>query len=243
MSMSAMILAAGRGSRMRPLTDHIPKPLLKIGNKPLIVWHIERLANAGITHIVINHAWLGQQIEALLGDGTQFGVHIQYSAESQALETAAGIKKALPLLHAHSDHNSGDVPFLVISADVWTDWPATMAFSMVNSLAQHQALAHLLLATNPEHNAEGDFCLKQMHLQLKDSTTPKNQSYTYSGIGVFSPHFFAKVQADTPTALRIPLQHAINQGQVLGTVYQGKWADIGTPERLRTVEQGLAQQS
>lgn len=239
MTMSAMILAAGRGSRMRPLTDHVPKPLLKINNKPLIVWHIERLAMAGITNIVINHAWLGQQIEKTLGNGQQFGVQIKYSAEPQALETAAGIKKALPLLN--NDIDKDNSPFLVISADVWTDWSPAKAFTMAQSLSQYEALAHLLLVTNPEHNAQGDFGLSQMRVQNK--TRLDSASYTYSGIGVFSPCFFAEISADIPTALRIPLQNAIAQEQVLGTIYQGQWADIGTPERLQKIEQGLAQRS
>lgn len=236
-----MILAAGRGSRMRPLTDHTPKPLLKIGNKPLIVWHIERLATAGITHIVINHAWLGQQIEDYLGNGKKFGVHIQYSAEAQALETAAGIKKALPLLI--TDNNQDTCPFLVISADVWTDWSATEAFLMAKSLTKHQALAHLLLVPNPDHNKEGDFSLKQMRIQPKLKTTLSAHTYTYSGIGVFNSSFFTEVCADTPTALRDPLQSAMTQSQVLGTIYDGEWADIGTPERLQQIEQGLAQKN
>lgn len=223
-----MILAAGRGARMRPLTDHTPKPLLKIGGKALIEWHLLRLAQAKITNIVINHAWLGEQIEAYLGDGSRFGVHIQYSAEPTALETAAGIKKALPLLGEH--------PFLVISADVWTDWDASAAYSLAQSLYQHDALAHLLLVPNPPHHRDGDFHLAHGYVQAKIATT----SYTYSGIGVFSPRFFNQVKADVPTPLLKPLQQAIQQKQVLGSLYQGKWEDIGTPERLQQTELGLA---
>lgn len=241
MMMSAMLLAAGRGSRMRPLTDHTPKPLLKVGNKPLIAWHIERLASAGITHIVINHAWLGQQIEDYLGNGEKFGVHIQYSAETQALETAAGIKKALPLLIT-ADHQASH-PFLVISADVWTDWSPTEAFLMAQSLIKQQALAHLLLVPNPAHNQTGDFSIQQMRIQPKLRAPSNAHTYTYSGIGVFNTTFFTGVCADTPTALRVPLQSAIAQDQVLGTIYDGKWADIGTPQRLQQIEQDLAQKN
>lgn len=223
-----MILAAGRGARMRPLTDHTPKPLLKVGGKALIEWHLLRLAQAEITNIVINHAWLGEQIEAYLGDGSRFGVHIQYSAEPTALETAAGIKKALPLLGEH--------PFLVISADVWTDWDCRVAPYLAQRLHQQQALAHLLLVPNPSHHREGDFDLAHGYIQSKTSTT----SYTYSGMGVFSPRFFDQVNAEVPTPLREPLHQAIQQQKVLGSLYQGQWQDIGTPERLQQIEQSLA---
>ncbi len=223
-----MILAAGRGARMRPLTDHTPKPLLKVGGKALIEWHLLRLAQAEITNIVINHAWLGEQIEAYLGDGSRFGVHIQYSAEPTALETAAGIKKALPVLGEH--------PFLVISADVWTDWDYRVAAYFAQSLQQQQALAHLLLVPNPLHHREGDFSLAHGYVQSSTSAT----RYTYSGIGVFSPRFFDQVNAKEPTPLREPLQHAIQQQKVLGSLYQGQWHDVGTPERLQQIEQNLA---
>lgn len=231
MSISAMILAAGRGARMRPLTDHTPKPLLKIGDKALIEWHLERLATAGITQVVINHAWLGEQITRYLGDGQRYGLSIQYSAESEALETAAGIKKALPLL--------GDQPFLVISADVWCNWNPQLAHYMAHSLTTEKSLAHLLLVPNPEHNRDGDFSFFDQRVRAKQHSN----NYTYSGIGVFSPSFFSEVSASVPTPLREPLLHAIEQEQVLGSIYQGEWADIGTPERLKQIEQSLAQES
>lgn len=231
MSMSAMILAAGRGARMRPLTDHTPKPLLHVANKALIEWHIERLAAANITKLVINHAWLGQKIEDYLGDGSRYGVSIQYSAESTALETAAGIKKALPLL--------GTNPFLVISADIWTDWNAQLAHYLAQSLTSQHALAHLLLVPNPEHNRNGDFGFTNMRIQTKGH----DNNYTYSGLGVFSPDFFSSIDATVPTPLREPLNQAITAQQVLGTIYHGDWADIGTPERLHQLEQDLAQKS
>lgn len=231
MSISAMILAAGRGARMRPLTDHTPKPLLKVGSKALIEWHLERLALAEITQVVINHAWLGEQITAYLGNGQRYGLSIQYSAEAEALETAAGIKKALPLL--------GDQPFLVISADIWCDWNPQVAHYLAQDLITQSALAHLLLVPNPEHNRQGDFGFANNKVRPKQNTS----NYTYSGIGVFSPQFFNEVSATTATPLREPLLRAINQEQVLGSIYQGEWADIGTPERLKQIEQSLAQGS
>lgn len=228
MSLSAMLLAAGRGERMRPLTDSTPKPLLTVQGKALIEWHIERLAAANIRHIVINHAWLGDQIEAYLGDGSRWDVHIQYSAESPALETAAGIKKALPLL--------GSQPFLVISADIWTDWNPQLAHYLAQQLLQTEATAHLVLVPNPEHNRQGDFAFHNGYVQPKASSS----NYTYSGIGVFHPDFFAQVSAQTPTPLREPLLQALAQHHVLGSIYQGTWMDIGTPERLQQIEQNLA---
>lgn len=230
--LSAMILAAGRGARMRPLTDHTPKPLLTVGDKSLIEWHLERLAQAGITHVVINHAWLGSQIEKHLGDGSRYGVQIQYSAESSALETAAGIKKALPLISSS--------PFLVISADVWTDWNATLAFYMAERLQRENALAHLLLVPNPDHNNEGDFSFDTQTGLLQHKSPANTLSYTYSGIGVFKAELFTEVSAFIPTPLRDPLHAAINAQSAIGTPYKGIWADIGTPERLQQIEQSLA---
>lgn len=228
MSLRAMLLAAGRGERMRPLTDSTPKPLLKVQGKALIQWHIERLVAAQITEIVVNHAWLGTQIEDYLGDGSNWGAQIRYSAESSALETAGGIKQALPLL--------GSNPFLVISADVWSDWNPQLAFYLAQHLAAQSATAHLVLVPNPPHHPQGDFSLTAGRLQHHTS----NQSYTYSGIGVFDPKFFNTVSAHTPMPLREPLHHAMAQGHVLGSVYTGTWMDIGTPERLKQIEQNLA---
>ncbi len=236
MHLCAMLLAAGRGSRMRPLTDHTPKPLLRIAGKSLIEWHIERLAQAGIKQLVINHAWLGQQIVDQLGDGSRYGVQIQYSAEEPALETAAGIKKSLPLLRSNGVDNSA---FLVISADVWTDWNPALALYMAARLSSEKALAHLLLVPNPDHNTQGDFGFSQGLVQAK-STNTAAQAYTYSGVGIFTAAFFADVSATTPTPLREPLNQAIEQKQVLGSIYNGTWADIGTPERLQQIEQSLA---
>lgn len=230
MTLRAMLLAAGRGARMRPLTDTTPKPLLTVQGKALIEWHLERLAAANIHEVVINHAWLGEQIEAYLGDGARWGVNIQYSAEHSALETAAGIKKALPLL--------GPAPFLVISADIWTDWNPQMAYYLAQSLKSAAATAHLVLVPNPEHNPQGDFAFAEGYVQAKAKSTHLN--YTYSGLGVFDPAFFDQVSAQTPTPLREPLQQAMAQKQVLGSIYQGNWMDVGTPERLKQIEQNLA---
>lgn len=214
--MKAMILAAGRGNRMRPLTDHTPKPLLRAGGKPLIVHHIERLAAAGIRDLVINHAHLGEQIEAALGDGAAFGVHIRYSAEGEALETGGGIFKALPLL--------GDKPFLVLNGDVWTDCD-------VGDLRLADGdLAHLVLVENPSHNPNGDFALAAGRIQAEGS--PRD---TFSGIGVYRPELF---EGCTPGAFPLAplLRRAMQAGRVGGRRHSGRWFDIGTPERLAELD-------
>jgi len=212
--MKAMILAAGRGERMRPLTDHLPKPLLQVAGRPLIVHHLQHLAAAGITEIVINHAWLGQLIEQELADGRQFGVQIRYSAEGAVgIETAGGIKKALPLL--------GDAPFLVVNGDVLTNYP----FSQLPALAPQQ-LAHVVLVPNPSQHPQGDFGLRD-GLALASA----EQQYTFSGIGIYRPQFFQQVDAG-PQKLAPYLRAAMDRQQVGASLYQGFWADIGTPERL-----------
>ena len=217
--MKAMILAAGRGERMRPLTDHIPKPLLQAGGKPLIVHHIERLAAAGLRDIVINHAHLGEQIETALGDGGAFGVHIRYSPEGRALETGGGIHRALALL--------GPAPFLVINGDVWTD----IDFSRL-ALAPGD-LAHLVLVDNPAHNTRGDFALRQGRV-LADG----EPRLTFSGVGIYHPGLFAGC---TPGAFPLAplLRAAMTRGLVGGTHHRGIWIDIGTPERLADLDRML----
>lgn len=218
--MRAMILAAGRGARMRPLTDHTPKPLLEVGGKPLIVWHIERLAQAGITELVINHAYLGQQIEDRLGDGTQWHVHIQYSAEQTALETAGGIAKALPLL--------GDESFLVVNGDVFTDIDYAATTLPVGKLA------HLVMVDNPQQHAEGDFALQEgLVKQAADNRL------TFSGIGVYHPDLFKSVQSGEAAKLAPLLISAMQQGLVSGQHHTGIWHDIGTPERLAQLDHWL----
>ncbi|MGP1717666.1 MAG: N-acetylmuramate alpha-1-phosphate uridylyltransferase MurU [Methylophilus sp.] len=218
--MRAMILAAGRGERMRPLTDHTPKPLLQVGGKPLIVWHIERLAKAGISEIVINHAHLGQQIEQTLGDGQQWQVHIQYSPEQSALETAGGIANALPLL--------GEQPFLVVNGDVFTD----IDYASVG-LAPGK-LAHLVMVDNPPQHAQGDFALQQGLLQQTG-----DHKLTFSGVGVYHPDLFQSVKRGEAAKLAPLLISAMQQGLVSGQHHTGIWHDIGTPERLTQLDEWL----
>jgi MurNAc alpha-1-phosphate uridylyltransferase len=219
--MRAMILAAGRGERMRPLTDHTPKPLLEVGGKPLIVWHIERLVAAGIPDIVINHAWLGDKIEAALGDGDRWGARIRYSPEQRALETAGGIARALPLLD--------DAPFLVVNGDIWCDWAINRAHGWADRMAREKAAMWLLLADNPPHHEQGDFVLRP------DSTLALTGGprLTFAGIALYAPRFFSSVPADTPVPLAPLLRRAIEIGGALGEHHQGQWVDVGTPARLQ----------
>lgn len=212
-----MILAAGRGERMRPLTDRTPKPLLPVAGKPLIIWHLERLARGGFHEVVINHAHLGDQIEALLGDGDAWNVSIRYSAEPQgALETAGGIANALPLL--------GNAPFLVINGDIFCDWNVGRAR---DALAPDQ-LAHLVLVDNPAHHPAGDFTILDGKVGA-GGTAPK---LTFSGIGIYRPELFADIARGTPAKLAPLLNDAIAAGQVSGEYHAGRWVDVGTPERL-----------
>ncbi len=220
--MRAMILAAGRGARMRPLTDHTPKPLLQVGGKPLIVWHIERLAQAGITELVINHAHLGQQIEQALGNGRQWQVDIRYSAEQTALETAGGIANALPLL--------GEQPFLVVNGDVFTDIDFAATHLPVGKLA------HLVMVDNPEQHAEGDFALQDGLV-----TQAATNRLTFSGIGIYHPDLFQTLRRGEPAKLAPLLVSAMQHGQVSGQHHTGIWHDIGTPERLQQLDHWLKQ--
>ncbi|NDV11468.1 N-acetylmuramate alpha-1-phosphate uridylyltransferase MurU [Crenobacter caeni] len=221
--MRAMILAAGRGERMRPLTDHCPKPLLDVGGEPLILWHIRRLAAAGVREIVINHAWLGELIEARLGDGAAYGVSIRYSAESgAALETAGGIATALPLL--------GDAPFLVVNGDVLTDIDFAALAAHASALDGVHKLARLMLVGNPAHNAKGDFGL------LPDGRVSADPAggvgLTFAGVGLYHPALFATTPAGVPAKLAPLLRSAMAKGQVSGERHDGLWLDVGTPERL-----------
>lgn len=219
--MKAMILAAGLGTRMRPLTDHTPKPMLKVAGKPLIQHQIERLVSAGVNEIVINHAYLGEQIEAFLGDGAQFGCHISYSAEAEPLETGGGIFKALPLL--------GKDPFLLVNGDVWIDMN-------YESLTAHslQYLAHLVLVPNPEHNTKGDFQLDNGAVNYQDET----ERYTFSGVSILHPDLFEGCQAGV-FKLAPLLKKAMDEQRVSGELYTGYWLDVGTPERLNQLEQHI----
>ncbi|KJV30268.1 mannose-1-phosphate guanylyltransferase [Aquitalea magnusonii] len=220
--MKAMILAAGRGERMRPLTDHTPKPLLPAGGRPLIEWHIRRLAAAGIRQLVINHAWLGAQIEQVLGDGSRLGVEIAYSPESTALETAGGIATALPLL--------GDAPFLVVNGDVLSDVDFTALQQQAAQLDGRNRLAHLLLVDNPPHNPAGDFGL--LANGLLAARPDAGNGLTFSGIAAYHPALFADTPAGQPARLAPLLRAAMAQGQVSGSRLDGLWLDVGTPERL-----------
>ena len=230
--MKAMILAAGRGERMRPLTDHTPKPLLKVGGKPLIVWHLERLAKAGFKEIVINHAHLGKQIEQALGNGAQWGLSIQYSPEKIALETAGGIANALHLL--------GSEPFLVVNGDIYTDFdftvltPSPLMGEGGGEGEIHQNLAHLVLVNNPPQHPNGDFAIQEG--MLKNTGT---QMLTFSGVGVYHPDLFAEVVKGHPAKLAPLLRKAIAENAATAQYYAGVWHDIGTPERLAELDKTL----
>ena len=219
--MKAMILAAGRGERMRPLTDHTPKPLLLVGGKPLIVWHIERLAKAGFKEILINHAHLGSQIESMLKEGSAWGVNIQYSPEASALETAGGIANALPLL--------GRDPFLVVNGDVFTE------IDFAHLALNPQYLAHLVMVDNPPQHPQGDFALIGDRLMVDGVS-----KLTFSGVGVYHPDLFVTVKPGEAAKLAPLLKEAMNKGLVTGQYYQGLWHDIGTPERLDALDKQLS---
>lgn len=226
-AMKAFILAAGRGERMRPLTDSTPKPLLLAGGKPLIVWHLERLRASGFREVVINHAHLGEQIEAALGDGRRFGLSIRYSPEPPgALETAGGIAHALELL--------GQEPFLVVNGDVWCDWD----FRRAHALARRDTpLAHLVFVDNPPQHAGGDFCLAGESVRY--ASAGPGPTLTYAGTGVFSPDFFADVPPGAVMKMRPLLDAGIARGIVSGERHPGRWVDVGTPERLAELDRQL----
>jgi MurNAc alpha-1-phosphate uridylyltransferase len=226
--MKAMILAAGRGERMRPLTDHTPKPLLKVGGKPLIIWHLENLAQAGIKEVVINHAHLGEQIVNVLGNGSVWNVSIEYSAEAMALETAGGIANALPLL--------GTETFLVVNGDIFTDMNFSQCLKQAVIMQQQNKLAHLYLVNNPVQHANGDFAL---HNQQVKADGPSK--LTFSGIGIYQPQLFASITQGEPAKLAPILREAMLNQQVSGEHFQGEWHDIGTPERLSALDKQLHQ--
>jgi MurNAc alpha-1-phosphate uridylyltransferase len=228
--MRVMILAAGRGERMRPLTDHTPKPLLMVAGKPLIVWHIERLARAGLCELVINHAHLGQQIEAALGDGSQFGVRIRYSPENPALETAGGIANALHLL--------GDTPFAVINGDVYCDYDLAQLPRHAAALAAGNDVAHLVLVNNPPHHPAGDFSLQGRRIMPSTDETAAAK-LTFSGIGVYQPALFQDIVRGTAAPLAPLLRAHIAQSRISGEHHSGHWVDVGTPQRLQELDKLL----
>ncbi len=229
--MRAMILAAGRGERMRPLTDSCPKPLLQAGSKPLIVWHLERLAAAGIRDVVINHAHLGRLIEERLGDGRAWNLCIRYSPEPEgALETAGGIANALDLLTEGSE-----TPFLVVNGDIWCDWDFGRAPALGQALAEHGDLAHLVLVPNPPQNPQGDFAIADG--RVFDAGEPRR---TFAGIGLYAPRLFAGLVRGQPAKLAPLLRSAMAQGKVSGELHAGRWVDVGTPQRLAELDAELS---
>ena len=212
---------------MRPLTDELPKPLLKIKDKSLLQWHLEALSDAGIQNIVINHAWLGQKIEDALGNGAQFGVQIQYSPEETALETAGGIRKALPILNP-------DDYFLVINGDVFCpDFPIGGLIEAHTALrdSQNPPLAHLVMVPNPAHHPDGDFYLKQS--QVSEIESPGAERLTFSGIGLYHRDLFQDLVVGIPAKLAPLLRAAMKDNKVSGEKYLGLWHDVGTPQRLQ----------
>ena len=250
--MKAMILAAGRGERMRPLTDATPKPLLEAGGKALIVWHIEKLARAGFTELIINHAHLGAKIEAALGDGNRFGVNIRYSPEVEALETAGGIANALPLLNANlaqrdlvplsprerarrEGNGQGELlpvrpePFLVVNGDIFCDYDFAALPRELGELT-----AWLVLVDNPDHHPDGDFALRRGKV-LDDG----EHKLTFSGIGIYRPELFASIVRGTKARLAPLLREQMAAGRVGGEHHHGLWLDVGTPQRLQELDQML----
>ncbi|MFF7709860.1 N-acetylmuramate alpha-1-phosphate uridylyltransferase MurU [Pseudomonas sp. NPDC007930] len=223
--MKAMILAAGKGERLRPLTLHTPKPLVRAAGVPLIEYHVRALAAAGFTELVINHAWLGQQIEDYLGDGSRFGVSIAWSPEGEPLETGGGIHRALPLL--------GEQPFVVVNGDIWCE------FDFARLRAPLPGLAHLVLVDNPAHHPGGDFALAG-----GQASDPAGEAarLTYSGIAVLHPRVFEGC-ASGAFKLAPLLRQAMAQGQVSGERFAGRWVDVGTHERLAEVEHVLSERN
>jgi MurNAc alpha-1-phosphate uridylyltransferase len=229
--MRAMILAAGRGERMRPLTDRCPKPLLPAGGKPLIVWHLERLVRAGFRQVAINHAHLGAQLEAALGDGSRWGLSIAWSPEAQALETAGGIANALPLL--------GAAPFLVVNGDVWCDFDPGRARSIALQMDAAALDAWCVLVDNPPQHPGGDFALENGRL-LDRATGPR---FTFSGIGVYRPSLFAGIGRGARAPLAPLLRAAAAEGRAGAELHTGRWIDVGTPQRLAQLDAQLAQET
>lgn len=223
--MKAMILAAGVGQRMLPLTRHTPKPLLQVAGQPLIAHHLRRLAQAGFGEIVINVSHLAQQIIDYCGDGSQWGLSVKYSPEPEPLETAGGILKAMPLL--------GDKPFVVVNGDVWLDYPFEQLWEFTPPAPES---AHLVMVDNPPQHPQGDFTLDE-HGWVRERA-PDITGLTYAGVGVYTPQFFAGTKPGK-MALRPLLDAAISNGCLSGEYYSGHWEDVGTPERLAALDAAL----
>lgn len=227
--MKAMIFAAGRGERMRPLTDTRPKPLLEAGGKPLIVWQIEALARAGFSDIVINHAWLGEQIETSLGDGSRFGVRIAWSGEGEALETAGGVVRALPLLRG-----AGPV-FAAVSADIHCDFDYRRLHAAAAAMAASAARMHLVMVDNPAFHPEGDFALDSDGRLHPDG----GRRLTFANIGLYDLRLFEHLAAGTRLAMT-PIYHdTIARGLASGEHHHGRWANVGTPAQLAELDASL----
>lgn len=225
--MKAMLLAAGRGERMRPLTDTVPKPLLEAGGKPLLAWHLERLAAAGFREVVINVSWLGERIIARFGDGADYGLAIAWSRESPApLETAGGIAAARPLL--------GEAPFLLVNSDIYCDFD----FARLRALSLARAAAHLVLVPNPPHHPRGDFSLERGM-----AGRAQGPRYTYAGISVLSPRVVAGVAAGTRAPLGPLLHAAAERGEASAELHTGRWLDVGTPQRLAELDAQLKERN
>ena len=219
--MRAMILAAGLGKRMQSLTAEIPKPLLEVGGKSLIVHQVERLVACGVTGVVINHFYLGEKIQEALGDGSRYGIEIAYSKEAIRLETGGGIIKSLPKLK--------DDSFIVVNADIWTDFD----FSTLHKLDSEEQLAHLVLVENSKHNPQGDFCINDDG-KVNEGSGQKHRRLTFSGISVLNKKLFEGYSIQ-PLSLVPLLQKAMERALVSGEVHDGLWFDVGTPERLKEV--------
>lgn len=239
-----MILAAGRGERMRPLTDRCPKPLLEVGGKPLIAWHLQALAEAGFREIVVNHAHLGAMLEQALGDGTRWGLRIRYSPEQAALETAGGIARALPML--------GDEPFLVVNGDVFCNFPFARARTIALQMRAAGLLAWCVLVPNPPQHPAGDFpfvqglILENPPLRAREpgagpapDSPPPPQRLTFSGIGVYAPALFEGLARDAPAKLAPLLRQAASRRLCGAERHDGLWVDVGTPERLAALDAQL----
>ena len=225
--MKAMLLAAGKGERMLPLTRKVPKPLLKAGGLSLISHQLNRLAENGITQIVINHSWLGEKIERAVGNGSEHGVDIVWSHEEQPLETAGGIIQALELLQQDASSDS----FISVNADIWTDYP----YKKLPDLDGSNLLAWLVLVDNPPHHPQGDFVLNNERLTETDDS---QKTLTFSGISVFHPALFDGVPPGKQSVVPL-LKQAMREGKVGGEYFQGQWFDIGTPERLQALNEML----